>query len=100
MYAPCPWYDVSLSGDTLAYYSNSRVRVMKAGDKADEKTASAPPSRKSGWIDLKRIKMSIHPSAEWHQMFDTAWRLQKEHFWVEDMSGIDWDHVHNSTAPS
>jgi len=28
-------------------------------------------------------------------MYREAWRLQTEHFWVEDMSDIDWDRVYD-----
>ncbi len=31
-------------------------------------------------------------------MYREAWRLQAEHFWVEDMSDIDWDRVYDRYA--
>ncbi len=32
-------------------------------------------------------------------MFQEAWRLQREQFWTEDLSGIDWDSVHGLYEP-
>jgi tricorn protease len=32
-------------------------------------------------------------------MFAEAWRLQREHFWTEDMSGIDWGAIYEQYAP-
>jgi len=32
-------------------------------------------------------------------MFAEAWRLQREHFWAEDMSGVDWQAVYDQYAP-
>src|SRR2546430_3490181 len=32
-------------------------------------------------------------------MFREAWRLQTEHFWVEDMSGVDWAEVYDRYLP-
>ncbi len=32
-------------------------------------------------------------------MFAEAWRLQREHFWDEDMSGVDWDAIYAQYAP-
>jgi tricorn protease len=93
------WYDISADGETLGYYADGKIRLLKAGDKADDKTASSGPSRTSGWIDVSRIKLSVNPTAEWYQMFDTTWQLQKEHFWVEDMSLIDWDSIKNQYRP-
>ena len=28
-------------------------------------------------------------------MFSEAWRLQKDYFWVSDMSGINWNKVYS-----
>ena len=32
-------------------------------------------------------------------MFREAWRLQREHFWVEDMAGLDWDAIYERYLP-
>lgn len=37
--------------------------------------------------------MEIDPQAEWHQMFDENARLMRDHYWREDMNGVDWDGV-------
>ncbi len=89
-----------LSRDMKTQVSRSsyRMRVLKAGDKAP-KAEGSDTSRESGWIDLSRVKVSVQPAAEWRQMFAEAWRLQREHFWVEDMSGVDWQAVHDQYAP-
>jgi tricorn protease len=31
-------------------------------------------------------------------MYDEAWRMQREQFWDEAMSGVDWDLVHERYA--
>ena len=41
----------------------------------------------------------MNPIKEWQQMFDEIWRLQKEHFWVEDMSGVDWKKIYKRYRP-
>jgi tricorn protease len=87
---------------TLLYRSGGSLRVLKAGEKAPEPRSSSNgegPGRESGWVDLDRVKVSVAPAAEWRQMFQEAWRLQREHFWVEDLSGIDWDEVHRRYLP-
>jgi tricorn protease len=82
---------------TLLYRAGERLRVVTAGDKLDDKPDTA--GRESGWIDLDRVRVSVHPQAEWRQMFREAWRLQREGFWTEDMSGVDWDEVYQRYAP-
>ena len=89
---------VGRDGKSLLYLAGDRLRVLKAGEKAPEKKDDKP-GRESGWIDLGRVKVSIQPAAEWRQMFQEAWRLQREQFWTEDLSGIDWDAVNRLYQP-
>jgi tricorn protease len=93
--------EIRLCGDgrTLVYRSQERLRAIDAlselAEEGDEQKPSSEPGRKSGWIDLDRASVEIVPRDEWAQMYREAWRLQTEHFWVEDMSDIDWDRVHD-----
>jgi tricorn protease len=91
-------FSIGRDGKTLLYQTGERLRVLKAGEKAPDKKDDKP-SRENGWIDLGRVKVSIQPVAEWKQMFQEAWRLQREQFWTEDLSGIDWNAVHKLYEP-
>jgi tricorn protease len=91
-------FEVSADGKTLLYRAGDRLRVLKAGEKPSESGVDHP-GRESGWIDLDRVKVSVRPESEWQQMFDEAWRLQREQFWVADMAGIDWRAIHARYAP-
>ena len=85
---------------TLLCRAGSRLRVARAGQVLDGgDRAPDEPGRESGWVDLDRVKVSVRPDAEWRQMFREAWRLQRESFWAEDMSGIDWDEVYRRYLP-
>jgi tricorn protease len=95
-------FAVSRDGKTLLYRAGDRLRVLPAGEKAPEPSPGQnpdAPGRESGWIDLDRVKVSVRPVAEWRQMFREAWRLQREHFWVEDMSGLDWNVIYTRYLP-
>ncbi|MFI6600963.1 PDZ domain-containing protein [Nonomuraea sp. NPDC050536] len=81
---------------SLLYRSGDRLRVVKAGEIPDD---DDEPGRDSGWIDLSRVKVSVRPEAEWRQMFREAWRLQREHFWSQDMAGVDWQAVYHRYLP-
>ena len=80
----------------LLYYSSGRVRVIGAGEKAP---GSGGPPRKSGWVDTSRVRVSVDLPSEWQQMLREAWRLQRDHFWTEDMSGIDWISIYERYQP-
>lgn len=54
------------------------------------------PSEKSGWIDLRRIKLCVNPRNEWQQIFLQAWRLQRDFFWKELH---DWEKVREKYRP-
>jgi tricorn protease len=89
-------FEVSQDATTLFYRAGNRLRALKAGEKPKE---NGDPGRKSGWIDLGRIKISVTPHAEWEQMYREAWRLQRDQFWSEDMSGVDWQTVYQRYLP-
>lgn len=64
-----------------------------------KKTRGVPAGRRSGWIDLNRIRCSIDPRAEWKQLFAETWRLVQHHFWDEGLSGVDWDAARERYEP-
>jgi len=91
--------EIALAADhhTLLYRSHDKLRAIDAlaelPEEHDEQKPPPEPGRKSGWIDLDRISVEIEPRDEWRQMYREAWRLQTEHYWLEDMADIDWDRV-------
>jgi tricorn protease len=91
-------FELSLDAKSLIYRAGNRLRVLKAGEKPEEKN-NAQPSRKSGWLDLDRLRVSVLPGAEWAQMYRHAWRLQRDQFWSADMSGVDWQAVYRRYWP-
>ena len=95
-------FKVSADNSTLVYSSGGRLRAVRAGEKPPgegKEAAEGGPSRRTGWIDLARMRVSVEPRSEYRQMYREAWRFQKEHFWVADMSGVDWDKIHDRYRP-
>ena len=90
-------FSVTPDGKVLLYRAGNRLRVLKATEKPSEEDST--PGRKSGWIDLNRLKISIIPGSEWRQMFREAWRLQRDQFWTPDMSQVDWLTIHDRYLP-
>lgn len=66
--------------------------------KGEADAPSTDFSKNSGWINLNRINLKIDPRSEWAQMYREAWVLQREHFWTEDMSKIEWQKVYTQYA--
>ena len=90
-------FKVGRDHSTLLYRSGDRLRVctVKANLSADDEQ----PSRKTGWLDLHRVRIAVSPQQEWQQMFREIWRLQQEQFWTPDLSGVDWERVYQRYRP-
>lgn len=84
-------FTVGADARTLLVREGQRLRAVaaKAGEEGDGEHDHAT-TRHSGWLDLGRVRLAIDPPLEWRQMLREVWRLQRDHFWVEDMSGVDW----------
>ncbi len=80
----------------MMYDEGSDLRVIKTDQRPTEEDGY---NRKDGYVDLKRIKARVDPKNEWRQMYKEGWVLQREHFWVKNMSKIDWTKVYKRYAP-
>jgi tricorn protease len=93
-------FKLSGDGSAVACRIGNRLRVIRAKREPDQELPDEDkPGRKSGWIDLARVRVSIEPMSEWRQMLRETWRLQRDYFWVEDMSGVDWPQVLHRYEP-
>jgi tricorn protease len=92
-------FGLDLHKKLLAIVVDKRLRVLSAKGKPAPNSDKLPAGRESGWVDWNRIRLEVDPGAEWRQMFLEAWRLQREHFWDGDMSGIDWESVRDAYLP-
>lgn len=89
-------FELSRNRKKLLYFSGRRLRVIPATEKAPSDSGAG---RRTGWIDLSRVKVSVLPPGEWEQMYREAWRLQRDHFWTPDMAEVDWQAVYNRYYP-
>ena len=46
-----------------------------------------------------RLLMKIDPLAEWEQIFEEAWRYEKDYFYDPGLHGRDWNEVYERYAP-
>ncbi len=84
-------FKVSADCATAILRIGDDFRVVKATEKVDDKKMdSREPGRKTGWVDLKRMKVWAQPEVEWPQMLRETWRLMRENYWREDLKGLDW----------
>jgi len=49
-------------------------------------------------LDLSHMRIRIEPTQEWGEMFNSAWRLERDLFFSPKMNGVDWQAVRASYA--
>jgi tricorn protease len=82
-------YEVSGDGRRLVVRDGKSLRVLPADRKLEAGPGGTPPEDEVR-VDLDRIRVVVDPPAQWRQMYDEAGRLMRDHFWVEDLAGVDW----------
>ncbi|MBN2244254.1 MAG: PD40 domain-containing protein [Candidatus Aminicenantes bacterium] len=65
--------------------------------------APSPPSsaaKPSGTpLKTQDIQIKVSPRAEWHQMFNEVWRIEREFFYDPGLHGLDIDEARKKYAP-
>jgi tricorn protease len=57
-----------------------------------------PPGRDKGKLKIDAIEVRVDPLAEWPEIFDEAWRINRDYFYDPRMHGADWDAVKRKYA--
>jgi tricorn protease len=77
-------YTISADGKTLLYADGEHYAIVPAAKKA---------ARTDGRIDVAAIQVRVDPPVEWAQMFEEAWRINRDYFYAINMHGTDWAAV-------
>lgn len=72
-------YEVSADGKKVLVLSGSQYSIGDAGKKPEEKLKS------------EAIKVRIDPVQEWKNIFEEAWRVNRDYFYDPGMHGVDWE---------
>ena len=75
---------VSVSGDgkSMMFSQKGSYYIVAAAQK--------PATPETGKLKLEGIKVLVDPTAEWKQMYEEVWQMEKEYFYAENMHGADW----------
>lgn len=61
--------------------------------------SAAGPSGKGAKPVSVKLKMKLKRPEEWKQMFEEAWRYERDYFYDPNMHGRDWNKVYERYAP-
>lgn len=92
-------FRIGADRQTMLYRAGARLRAVLATAEPGKLPGGEEPGRTTGWIDLDRVRCSVEPVHEWRQMLRETWRLQRDQFWVADMSRVDWRRVYERYLP-
>jgi tricorn protease len=76
----------SISGDArsvvVATTSGASIKILALSEPGEPTV-----------LDLGPVDLLVDVAAEWAQIYDEAWRLQRDFFWKPDLGGVDWAAV-------
>ncbi|MCZ2101374.1 MAG: PDZ domain-containing protein [Chitinophagales bacterium] len=70
-------------------YGSKKALFSKRGQYFVMNIPKAKADLKEG-INLSDLKITVDYSQEWPQIFDEAWRVYRDGFYVSNMHGVDW----------
>ncbi len=53
----------------------------------------APEQKLEKKMPTNQLGMTIHPREEWHQIFNDAWRFERDFFYDPNMHGVNWNEM-------
>ncbi|MHB8800573.1 MAG: S41 family peptidase, partial [Thermoanaerobaculia bacterium] len=87
-------YEVSFDGKKLLTLAKATWAVGPAGKKGEGK-----PGDGDGKLKLDAVQVRVDPRAEWPQILDEVWRINRDYFYDPGMHGRDWKAVKAKYAP-
>jgi tricorn protease len=80
----------------ISITDNGKSLLAKAPDGWKLLSTDAPNAGKPVKVNLQ---MKLDRMAEWNQMFEEAWRYERDYFYDPNMHGRDWNEVYKRYAP-
>jgi tricorn protease len=84
-------FKLSGNGKKILIRDKNGIMVLNAdGTKSDAKKSS---------VNLAKWAFTIDPMEDWNQMFNDAWRMERDYFYDRNMHGVDWKGVYDQYKP-
>jgi tricorn protease len=77
---PVNAFQIAAGGKKMLYVNKQSWYISDLGKKSKEEP-----------IKLEAISVKINPKAEWTNIFNEAWRVNRDYFYDPGMHGVDWD---------
>ncbi len=82
---PINSYDLDKEGNKVIYRSGETYGVVDA----------VPGKAKvgEGKLNTAALQLLVDPRAEWKEIFQEAWRIERDFYWDPKMGGVDWEKI-------
>ncbi len=84
-------YRISANGRSLLYSTHDAWSIVPL-------ETSPKVDLSAGRLAVGDIEVRIDPRAEWAQIFDEAWRVNRDYFYAPNMHGVDWTAMRSKYA--
>ena len=90
-------YEISLDRKKLLAWKGDDFFILDS----DTKSSTIADAKVMGKakIDMSHWAIHTNPSAEYHEMFLDAWRLERDYFYDKNMHGLDWNGIRDHYLP-
>jgi tricorn protease len=61
--------------------------------KKEDYATSSPPDQKPKKLATQELERTIDPRTEWRQLFDDAWRFERDYFYDPGLHGVNWSEM-------
>jgi tricorn protease len=76
-------YNLSFDGNWIIYQKEKEIGIIK----------STSENSKGGTLALDDLKMTLDPRLEWKQIFNEAWRMERDFYYEPNLHGVDWNRM-------
>ena len=91
--------DVFIPGVRDYLVSADKKKILYTANNAWSIVAVTPkPQPGQGKINIDEVEVRVDPRAEWTEMFNEAWRINRDYFYATNMHGVDWNAMRQKYA--
>jgi len=76
-------YELSAKGEKILALREKNLSIVKL----------EPDQKLEETLALASLETTVDPAAEWRQIFNDAWRFERDYFYDPNMHGLDWNAI-------
>lgn len=80
-------------GATIHISPDGKKAMLFKGDKLYVMATPSGAAQLKDAVDMSNMKIVTDYPAEWAQIYNEAWRVYRDGFYLENMHGVDWDAI-------